>query len=184
LRIQFVTSNKGKAREVAALLAPLGHEVIQLHKPYPEPQVDTLQEVVTSGLEWLTGKVEGTVMIDDSGLFIDALKGFPGVFSAHAYKTIGCDGILRLMKGAEERRARFECCAGLMIEGRSWLFTGESDGEITSEPHGKNGFGFDPIFLPSGFSQTFAELPVEVKNRISHRGRAFSALVKFLGSPR
>ncbi|MBI5001520.1 MAG: XTP/dITP diphosphatase [Euryarchaeota archaeon] len=183
MRIQFATSNKGKAFEVAALLAPLGHEVVQLHEPYPEPQADTLQEVVASGLEWLAGKVEGTVMIDDSGLFIDALKGFPGVFSAHAYKTIGCDGILRLMEGAEERRARFECCAGLMIEGKCWLFTGESEGEITGESRGKGGFGFDPIFLPSGMSQTFAELPVDVKNRVSHRGRAFSALAQFLGVP-
>ena len=180
MKIRFVTSNDGKAREVAAMLSPLGYEVERVNTTYPELQVDSLESVVSYGLDWLSAKLEQPYIIDDSGLFVHALKGFPGVYSAYVYKTLGYEGILELLKGREDRSAKFECCAGLMLDGRRHIFTGETEGSIIAAPRGSDGFGFDPVFVPSGMSQTFAELPLEIKNSISHRGRAFSALASHL----
>ena len=180
MNIRFVTSNEGKAAEVRAMLEPLGFAVERVNTTYPELQVETLEAVVNYGLEWMSSRVEPPFIIDDSGLFIAALKGFPGVYSAHAYKTLGWQGILRLLEGAEDRSARFECCAGLMIDGKRHIFTGVTEGSISEAPRGESGFGFDPVFIPNGTSMTFAEMDHSVKNRISHRGRAFSALVGHL----
>jgi XTP/dITP diphosphohydrolase len=181
MNIRFVTSNEGKAAEVRAMLEPLGHAVERVNATYPELQVDTLEAVVGYGLEWLSARIEQPFMIDDSGLFISTLKGFPGVYSAHCYKTLGWAGILKLLEGAEDRSARFECCAGLMINGKRHIFTGVTEGSITEAPKGEGGFGFDPVFMPNGTSVTFAEMDHPIKNKISHRGRAFSALASHLG---
>jgi XTP/dITP diphosphohydrolase len=180
MNIRFVTSNEGKAAEVRALLEPLGYTVERINTTYPELQVDSLEAVVNYGLEWLSSRVEQPFIIDDSGLFVTALKGFPGVYSAHCYKTLGWKGILKLLEGADDRGARFECCAGLMIGGKKHIFTGVTEGSIIEKPRGEGGFGFDPVFLPNGTSATFAEMGHDIKNKISHRGRAFSALVAHL----
>jgi len=180
MKIRFVTSNDGKAREVGAMLEPLGHEVERVNTTYPELQVDTLEAVVNYGLDWLSAKLEHPFIVDDSGLFVHSLKGFPGVYSAYVYKTLGYEGVLKLLEGKEDRSARFECCAGLMLDGKRHIFTGVTEGSIIEKPRGSDGFGFDPVFVPSGTSQTFAEMPLEIKNRISHRGRAFSALASHL----
>jgi XTP/dITP diphosphohydrolase len=180
MNIRFVTSNEGKAAEVRAMLEPLGYTVERVNTTYPELQVDTLEAVVNYGLDWMSSRVEAPFIIDDSGLFVAALKDFPGVYSAHAYKTLGWQGILKLLEGAEDRSARFECCAGLMIDGKRHIFTGVTEGSISEAPRGESGFGFDPVFIPNGTSMTFAEMDHSIKNRISHRGRAFSALVGHL----
>ncbi|MEW5937909.1 MAG: XTP/dITP diphosphatase [Candidatus Thermoplasmatota archaeon] len=184
MRINFVTSNPGKVREALAALQPLGHEVVQVKMPYPEVQADTLDAVVCSALDWLDSKVEMPFFIDDSGLFINALGGFPGVYSSHAFKTLGCDGILRLLHGIEERAARFECCVGLKSPRDRVILKGTVEGEIAHEPRGSGGFGLDPIFVPSGWGETFAEMDTGTKNSISHRGRAFSALRDYLDGMR
>ncbi len=179
MRILFSTGNKGKFREVAALFADLGHEVIQLDEDCPEIQADTLEEVVESALKWLWERHHQPIMIDDSGLFIDSLKGFPGVYSAYAYKTLGCQGILRLMEGAGERKAEFRCCAGYVnAQGETIMMSGVSRGAIIRKMRGTGGFGFDPIFMPEGEKKTFAELDLAVKNRLSHRGKAFAMLAE------
>ncbi|MFH0816201.1 MAG: XTP/dITP diphosphatase [Methanobacteriota archaeon] len=180
MNIRFVTSNEGKASEVRAMLEPLGYKVERINTTYPELQVETLEAVVNYGLEWMSSRVEEPFIIDDSGLFVEALKGFPGVYSAHAYKTLGWQGILKLLEGAEDRSARFECCAGLVIDGKRHIFTGVTEGSISEAPRGESGFGFDPVFVPNGTSMTFAEMDHSIKNRISHRGRAFSALMGHL----
>jgi len=128
----------------------------------------------------MSSRVEAPFIIDDSGLFVTALKDFPGVYSAHCYKTLGWQGILKLLEGADDRSARFECCAGLLIDGKRHIFTGVTEGSISEAPRGESGFGFDPVFIPNGTSMTFAEMDHSIKNRISHRGRAFSALVGHL----
>ncbi len=183
MRIQLVTSNEGKFREVRAALGKRGHEVVWKRFPYPEVQTASLDEVVTEGLAWLRAKMgEGEpFMIDDSGLFITALKDFPGVFSAHALKTIGNAGILKLMTGVEDRRARFEARLGLWSpETGQRLFAGRCDGTLALEPRGAGGFGFDPIFIPEGDIRTFAEISTDEKNSFSHRGRAVAALLEHL----
>ncbi len=177
MRILFETGNKGKLKEVKAIFAGLGHEIEQLEDDCPEIQADTLEEVVEAALKWLWEKHRSPVMIDDSGLFIDSLKGFPGVYSAYALKTLGCQGLLKLMDGMDERGAEFRCCAGY-VDAKGDIITrsGIVRGRIIREMRGDGGFGFDPIFAPEGYDMTFAELELGIKNRISHRGRAFTML--------
>ena len=187
MRIQLITSNEGKFNEVRAALGKRGHDVVWRKYPYPEIQTASLDEVVVEGLAWLRAKLgeAEAFMIDDSGLFVPALKDFPGVFSAHALKTIGNAGILKLMAGIGDRRARFEARIGLWSpETGQRLFAGRCDGTIAMEPRGAGGFGFDPIFVPEGHSRTFAEIGTDEKNGFSHRGRAVAAMLDFLEGSR
>ncbi len=181
MKVLFATGNPGKLREVKAKFAPLGFEVEQLVDEYPELQVDTLEEVVEFGLEWLYGRHKTPIIIDDSGLFIEALGGFPGVYSAFVFKTLGCQGILKQMNGYENRNAEFRCCAGYVdANGNITTRTGISKGYILPEMRGTGGFGYDPIFVPFETCQTFAEMDIDTKNKLSHRARAFEALLDTL----
>ena len=179
MRIAFVTSNPGKVEEAKKYFEPLGVEVYQLRLSYPEIQADTLEEVAEYGAKWLAERIKGPFFLDDSGLFVDALRGFPGVYSAYVYKTLGFNGILRLLEGETNRKAHFKSVIAYW-DGELHIFTGRVDGEITTEPRGSGGFGFDPIFKPDGFDKTFAEMTTEEKNEISHRGRALRAFAQWL----
>jgi len=184
--IIFVTSNDGKLREFRRRLEPLGYTVEQRDIGYPEPQVATMEEVVEFGLDQLMHRVEHPVVIDDSGIFVHALKGFPGVYSAYAFRTIHYTGILKLLEGAADRSAHFETVIGFGEKetgGKftSHIFRGEVYGTITPEPRdGGMGFGYDPIFVPDGHEKTFAEMETGEKNKVSHRGRALDKFVRFL----
>ncbi|USS41197.1 XTP/dITP diphosphatase [Thermococcus aggregans] len=179
MRLVFVTSNKGKVEEVKKYLSPLGVEIVQKNIEYPEIQANTLEEVVTFGINWLKERIDEPFFIDDSGLFIESLKGFPGVYSAYVYKTLGNEGILKLMEGANDRRAYFKSVIGY-YDGELHMFTGVVHGKITNEKRGNKGFGFDPIFMPEGYSKTFAEMKTEEKNKISHRGLALKEFAQWL----
>ena len=183
MKVLFATGNPGKLKEVQLKFKPLGFEVEQLVDEYPEIQADTLKEVVQSGLKWLWERHKVPIIIDDSGLFLESLGGFPGVYSAYVFKTLGCRGILKQMEGLDNRRAEFRCCAGYVnAEGQIITSTGESQGNITHQMRGTGGFGYDPIFMPDEHTQTFAELDMKSKNQVSHRGRAFEALAVKLGN--
>ncbi len=186
--IIFVTSNDGKLREFRKRLEPLGYTVEQRDIGYTEPQVTTMDEVVEYGLEQLMTRVEHPVVIDDSGIFVHHLKGFPGVFSAYAFRTVHYTGILKLLEGVEDRSAHFETVIGFGEKAANGIivyriFRGEVHGTITGAPRdGGFGFGYDPIFIPDGHEKSFAEMEPEEKNCISHRGRALDKLVEFLKS--
>lgn len=180
--IRFVTSNKGKFREAERILAGVGRDVEMLSIEYPEIQGESLKEVVLFGLNWLCQKTEGDILIEDSGLFVESLGGFPGVFSSYVYKTLGLDGVLRVMKSQGSRNAHFESCVGFLSEGETRTFSGQCEGAISKQERGKKGFGYDPIFIPKGESRTFGEMDTDEKNRISHRGKAFQKLISFLQS--
>lgn len=155
-----------------------GYDLEHIKTKYPEIQAETLEETIVPGLEWLMERYARPMFIDDSGLFVDALKGFPGVYSSYVFKTVGCDGILRLMQGLSERKARFECCIGYMEPGgEPFIVKGVSHGTISHELAGTGGFGYDPIFVPEGHTRTYAQIDVAEKNTLSHRGRA---VAKFL----
>lgn len=176
-----MTTNRGKFVEISRLIQMQGHEVENISINYPEIQADNLDEVAIHGLSWLMERYRRPLLIDDSGLFVDALGDFPGVYSAYAFKTIGCKGILRLMDGEENRSARFECCLGYMEpSGEPLLFRGIAEGSISLSERGEGGFGFDPIFIPADRAETFAELPMDDKNMLSHRGRAFEKFFQYL----
>lgn len=162
------------------MLAEAGIESEMLNLDYLEIQCDTLEEVVQSALNWLSGKVEGDFLIDDSGLFISSLGGFPGVYSSYVFHTIGCEGILKVLEGVEDRDAEFRCCFGLHWQGEDKLFSGVSPGTMTKDERGEGGFGYDPIFVPSGHQKTFAEISTEEKNELSHRGKALEKVLEFL----
>ncbi len=178
--LNLITSNPGKLREYRELLSERFH-VNMKSLEYPEIQADTLEEVVCHALEGL--QEYSPVIIDDSGLFIDALKGFPGVYSAYVMDTLGCDGILKLMEQENDRKANFRCVVGLLDE-EIEIFTGDCPGEIVRSKRGTGGFGYDPIFVPSGYDHTFAEMSVQEKNLVSHRGRAMRALIKHISFTR
>ncbi|MFP4169658.1 MAG: XTP/dITP diphosphatase [Methanomassiliicoccales archaeon] len=178
--LRLITSNPGKVREFEGELGRLGISIQHSRVGYPEIQGDDLDEVVEFALDHLQGEMSDLI-IDDSGLFIDALEGFPGVYSAFVLRTLGCEGILRLMEGREYREAAFRCCIGCQLgDGGRLVITEETRGSIANEERGEEGFGFDPIFVPSGHDITFAEMDLEEKNRISHRGRAVRAFAKAL----
>jgi XTP/dITP diphosphohydrolase len=175
--LDVITSNQGKMREFRAALEPLGFELRQRSEEIEEIQAETLEEVVRNCMAQLKSRGLGNYIIDDSGLFIDSLHGFPGVYSAYALKTLGCQGMLQLLSGKSERTARFRCCIGCSLEGKNDLIvSAEVVGRIIAEERGSGGFGFDPIFAPSGYEQTFSELPLDEKNKISHRGKAINSL--------
>jgi len=162
-------------------MAEHGYELEHIKLSYPEIQADTIEETIKPGLQWLMERYKRPLMIDDSGLFIDALKGFPGVYSSYVFRTVGCEGILKLMKGVEDRSARFECCMGFMLPcSGPKVVKGISKGSIAQKMAGKGGFGYDPVFVPEGYSKTFAQLDISEKNKISHRGRAIEAFLKEL----
>jgi XTP/dITP diphosphohydrolase len=175
-----VTSNDAKFREVSRALKERGIEVEQLRVTYPEVQADTLKEVVLWALEWLKPHYGDDLLVDDSGLFIRSLRGFPGVYSSYVYRTIGCRGVLKLLRDEVDRQAAFEACFGLLRGQEALIFEGRCRGAIAREERGSGGFGFDPIFIPEGYSRTFAEMSLEEKNAVSHRGRAVEELARFL----
>ncbi len=146
---------------------------------YPEEQLDAIEEVAERSALYLREILKTDFFIDDSGLFIDALGGFPGVYSSYVQKTIGNSGILQLMRGRENRRAQFRTCVAY-FDGTLHLFTGVAGGSIAVEDRGSRGFGFDPIFIPEGHVETYAEMTQEQKNSISHRSKAAKAFLDFL----
>jgi XTP/dITP diphosphohydrolase len=176
--IAVITSNAGKYREFAVALGAAGLRVRRVAAPYPEIQAETLEEVLEHSRGHLDRRVRGDYLADDSGLFIDALAGFPGVYSAHAFRTIGIGGVLRLLRG-RPRAARFECRVLVRLGGKHRMLSGTCRGRVAPRPRGRAGFGFDPIFIPEGASRTFAEMSPEEKNAVSHRGRALREVIRY-----
>ena len=179
MKLKVITSNPGKVAEYQKAFDELGIEMEHYRLPYDEVQTSDLEEVVNKGMDEIIKKGVRDFIIDDSGLFVDALKGFPGVWSAYAQKTIGNKGILKLMEGVEDRGAEFRCCIGCDIDGRRIVVLGKCRGVITHSEQGDGGFGFDPIFSPDG-KLTFSQIPIEEKNNMSHRGNAVKLLIEEL----
>jgi len=180
--LRFITGNENKVRELRASLEPLGFDVIQADAGYSEIQSDSLDDVVRHGLEDLRARGEDNIIIEDSGLFIDDLGGFPGVYSAYVFDTLGNKGILKLLRSADDidRGASFKTTLGLLQGGEVLLFHGICNGRIAREMRGEGGFGYDPIFMPEGGDRAFGEMSREEKNTFSHRGRAAEELAEFL----
>jgi len=172
-RFVLVTTNKGKAEEFSEIFAEYGFDFRVEPMATPELQEYDLKKIAQYSVFYAYKVLREPVLVEDAGLFIKTLNGFPGPYSSYVYKTIGIDGILKLMKGVREREAKFESALAFyspLTELK--MFTGTIEGRISEEPRGSKGFGFDPIFIPNGSDKTFAEMDLEEKNRFSHRAKA------------
>jgi len=172
--VLFVTGNRHKVEEANRTLSQFGITVKMVGCEKVEIQSESLTRIAKHAASLAAKKVSKPVMVEDSGLFVKALDGFPGPYSSYVYKTIGCGGILQLMSGITDRRAVFRCAVAFCSPGSPPLaFEGKAYGSISSSVRGSGGFGFDPIFVPKGGDgRTFAEMPPESKERLSHRGAA------------
>jgi len=182
--INFVTSNKKKVLEAQAKLGK-GFDVRQWDVDCPEIQADTLEEVVLASAQYVIEKhaPKEPFILEDAGLFVDALYGFPGPYSHFVHDTLGCEGILKLLEGrkSDERAAQFEAVLVYAAPGaKPLLFKGICRGRIADSAAGKNGFGFDPIFIPENETRRFAEMTPKEKGKYSHRGLALGAFANYI----
>jgi len=171
-KIIFVTTNKYKVEEANRLGVDYSIEFIQNDYDYPELRSDDTKEIAIQGAKLAYARVGKPIIVEDSGLFVDALYDFPGTCSAYIFKRIGFDGILRLMMGVENRSAKMVSCIAYCEGKEVKTFYGAVEGNISEKLAGKFGFGFDPIFIPHGYEKTFAE-DQKVKSELSHRAKAF-----------
>ena len=182
IKLVFATKNEHKLLEAKEILEKYGIKVFKPAKKFKkiEIQSEKLEDIVRYAVERLFEQGLCNFFIEDAGLFIDALKNFPGPYSNYVYKTIGLKGILKLMDGVENRSAFFKSVVGLCYNGSIKIFEGIVRGYITYEVRGEGGFGFDPIFIPMGYNKTFAEMTLSEKNEVSHRGRSLKKMAEFL----
>lgn len=187
----FATHNNNKLYEVESLLQSSKFKLrslsdLNILEDIPETS-DTIAENAIQKAEYLYIKYKLNCFADDTGLCIAALNGRPGVYSARyagpeKNSNANMSKVLMELEGVENREAYFETVIALIIDGKKYTFNGICEGFITTEPRGKDGFGYDPIFVPKGFSKTFAEMSLEEKNKISHRAKSVDQLVTFLKS--
>jgi len=164
----------------------LSLEDIGCHDDIPET-ADNLEGNALQKAHYVKSKFGHDVFADDTGLEVEALGGAPGVYSARyageqKSSEENIDKLLQELEGQPNRKAQFRTSIALIIGEKEWLFDGIAKGEITNTRSGSSGFGYDPVFLPTGATQTFAEMSSEEKNRISHRGKAIEKLVEFLST--
>lgn len=155
----LITHNDRKIEEFRAVLKGSGvaFEIMKLE--YPELRSDDPCEIARTAAKALCERMKKPVVVEDSGLFIEALKDFPGTCTKYVYKRIGNAGILRLMKGVKNRRCWYKSAVGYCEPGKEPVcFLGSEEGKIAAKERGKNGWGQDPIFVPKGESRTYGEL--------------------------
>ena len=178
--VWFMTQNPGKFREARSILTNYGIKVRQLRRAKVEIQDKRLENIASFALRTALKNERKFLAIEDSGLFIRSLDGFPGPFSSYALETIGLDGVLDLLAKRRSRDAFFQCSLAVGSSPTNLrVFTGVVDGTISESAIGRNGFGFDPIFIPDGSNMTFGQLDESFKNRHSHRAKAFARFARW-----
>jgi len=188
MKLVFATNNKHKIREISDLLDSrfevIGLTEIGITEDIPE-DADNLADNALFKARYVHEKTGLNVFADDTGLEVDALGGAPGVYSARYAGTSKdpSDNIIKLLKeleGVEDRKARFRTVIALIYDNSEYLFEGKVEGGIIHMRRGTGGFGYDPVFIAEGYDQTFAEMPLSEKNKISHRAKAMKNLLAFL----
>jgi XTP/dITP diphosphohydrolase len=171
--IAFATSNDHKYAEVVTILKPFGITVTRLKNKGTEIQSDDLREIASFASKIAYTEYACPLIVEDAGLFIDGLNGFPGPYSAYVFRTLGLTGLVRVAANLESRWAVFRSAVAYRDStDASTTFEGAVRGWLVHQPSGTGGFGFDPVFAPEGFSKTYAELPLDEKCQVSHRGAA------------
>lgn len=185
----FATGNIHKFNEVRALLSEHGIAVGMLKLKGTEIQSDRLQEIAATSAVGAFKRCKLPLIVEDAGLFVGALNGFPGPYAAYVFKTLGNAGLLKLLGGVENRKATFKSAIVYCDNdsGKTVCFEGQAVGqialqELTSNP--ELAFGFDPIFVPAGSQKTFAQMPVKEKNGFSHRAMAVSKFAQWYKTQR
>lgn len=190
MQLVFATNNKNKIKEVQALIPEhiklLSLEDIGCTEDVPETQ-NTIEGNAKQKAEYVKERYGYDCFADDTGLEVSALNGEPGVYSARyagAQRDANdnMDKLLVNLENKDYRNAQFKTVVALHINNALHSFTGICEGEITMTKQGEKGFGYDPIFKPMGYTQTFAEMTLEIKNKIGHRGKAVAQLVNYLNS--
>ncbi|MDD4847781.1 MAG: non-canonical purine NTP diphosphatase [Bacteroidales bacterium] len=187
-KIVFATHNRHKLHEIRSIIGSdyeiVGLDEIGCCEDIPETG-STLQENALQKAHYVVQKYGIDCFADDTGLEVDALNGAPGVYSAR-YAGESCsfadnvEKLLKEMSDKENRSARFKTVIALIIDHKEFLFEGKVEGQIGRIPHGTDGFGYDPIFIPDGYQETFSQMSLDEKNKISHRGLATQRLMQFL----
>jgi XTP/dITP diphosphohydrolase len=182
MRISFITTNKNKASEASAILKEFDIQVEHTNIDYPEDKEGTIQKLVTKAIKPLTEQLKKPVVIEDTGLFFDAYKNYPGLFAKTVYESIGFKGIQKLLEN-ESRKAHFLLVVGYCEPGKGpVLFEGRLHGTIKEnifeaiDPV----FPYDTLFIPESFDKPICEMSMGEKNAISHRGKAFRKLGEYL----
>jgi XTP/dITP diphosphohydrolase len=188
MHLIFATNNEHKLKEISALMDEryrlLNLKETGIVEEIPENK-DTLEGNARAKAMYVYKKTGSDCFADDTGLEIEALEGRPGVISA---RYAGPEGnslknikkILAELEGVEDRSARFRTVISLILRGKEYQFEGTVEGKIIDVMRGDEGFGYDPVFIPDGYDKTFAEMPLELKNKISHRANALKKLITFL----
>jgi XTP/dITP diphosphohydrolase len=188
MELVFATNNKHKVREISDLLDSnfkiTGLSDLNITEDIPE-EAETLEGNALFKARYVHERTGRNVFADDTGLEVNALGGAPGVYSArYAGESKSFDDniekLLREMHYATDRSARFRTVIALILNGSEYLFEGTVEGEIIRERRGTGGFGYDPVFVASGYDKTFAEILLSEKNSISHRAKATRQLISFL----
>lgn len=178
----FATSNRHKVREAQMILAPFDIEL----DTYPHKGVEIQDEDVIRVVEYAAESLSSPngigVFIEDSGLYVNGLNGFPAAYSSYVLKSIGLQSILNLLAKSKDRTAHFDSAVALKSEDEIRVFTGRLYGTISLTPKGQHGFGFDPIFIPEGETRTLGEISMEEKCKISHRALALRRMAAWLGA--
>ena len=190
MKLVFATNNRHKLDEVRKITSGYTEIVslseINCHEDIPET-AETLEGNALQKARYIKEHFGYDCFADDTGLEVEALHNAPGVYSAR-YAGPGHDSeanmdkLLHEMENKKNRKARFRTVIALILNGKEYLFEGIVNGEILTSKHGHEGFGYDPIFRPEGFQESFAEMPLHEKNEISHRGQAVRALCSFLNN--
>lgn len=175
--LYFVTSNKNKAREAQEIL---GVPIKTIEKEIPEIQSMDLEFIVKCKTQSAYEMLKKPLIIDDVGVYIEAWGGFPGPFIKYLEESVGVEGIIKMLKPFKNKRAKVVASIGFHDGVQAYTFTAEDYGQIAEEPKGNKGWGWDPMFIPKGYNETYAELGPEIKNSISHRRMALEKLKKFL----
>jgi len=190
MKLCFATRNPNKIKEIKAKLGDAFEIVnlddIQCQEELPET-TGTIEGNSAQKAQFVWEHYKVNCFADDSGLEVAALAGAPGVDSAmyagvHGDSEANIKLLLKNLQAVNHREAQFKTVITLVIDGKTHQFEGIIEGTILEEKKGEEGFGYDPVFLPKGYQQTFAEMPLEEKNRISHRSKATEKLIQFLQS--
>ena len=188
MKLVFATNNKNKIHEVQHIL-PESFQILSLKdinclEEIPETQ-DTIEGNALQKSSYVLEHYGYDCFADDTGLEIEALNGEPGVYSAmyagsQRSSKDNIEKVLNKLQNIKNREAQFKTVISLQLKGKVYSFEGICKGEIILTPKGADGFGYDPIFKPDGYDMTFAEMPLDVKNKIGHRGKAVQKLISFL----